>query len=667
MGASAGLTALKGGAALGKVGKLGVESIGGASVFGGGAALNESIRTLGTDKPFEVKQVAVEGLIGATLPYAREGIKFIAKPFRKAVVKNMQKTGSTAIASSEELFEKAQKSGISIEKLSDGSKSEAKKFTQLLNKEAKAPAMESREAMVKNIQRSKERRTLPSRIKEIPQGEAAISSEKVSRALPEFAESPKAGWNRLKRTSQELSKSDYDLYLKTKPETPIVSRRREQFKLEKEANKKEISRLNAQRKNLVESSARKENQVAIDRALKNEYGIEFKTKYGHEPTLSSIMDKVNKAEENLVKDIINPTISSTKSLSKFNKTSNTFVKRAESEMVYGKNAKELPDKFVNDYMIETNERYLKMYERVKKEKAKELLNPDSFLSKSGKGSELIDQLNSKITSSKNRIQVQTRKRKSLEAIKGPTGVTYRKWIDHIKGEQKLFNKDMLSISNEITKYGKKITPTALKKIDKTAAYKKGKGKYESVETKAVEKPASKVEVKKAFESGESAINESKEKFVEKASSLGITEKESERQFSFLKRLGKYMTSGEFETGRKNRVKIINDFLKTPMNQIVTGMALGSISNLYEKATGKKMPVGLRGAVYGYVGLSGKMGGRKPWLTAAASLTDWGENTIKVKNARGNYRAARTSADRRRLVKKYKKEGFSAKELKEVRS
>lgn len=667
--AEAGLSLAKGGRALGTAGKLGAQAIGGAAVFGGDALANEAIRTLGTDKPFELKQAAVQGAIGAIFPYAGAALKGISKPFRNAIARRIQKTGITGLQATEEVLEKAVGKGISIEKLQAGNKLEGERFSKFLEKDSSETA--------------KKVRKLP-----VERAETAVQAEK------RFAEK-----------SKELEKTSLGKYLEKKKDTPIIKKRRAELEPDRLANEAKITRLKKERKLSTVTSEREAIIKSLDKSLENRYAIEFEIKYGHKPLVSVAEDKAAKSAINLIGEVFEPTEKGLKDIIKNDKTMTTFFNRAKEELASGKFKGDVPDKYFKDFFIKTHEAHLKTYSNLKEDIIKQLKDPDSYISEIGKGKQILDKLEHRILDTKNRLDVQIQKRKVLEQVKGPMGSFYKNWVDKLKGEQKLFTKDMISISHSMNPKEQAITSTALKgmgKAERVALHKDSKlaklskSMGEAREAKALRKQAPKEatmledikgmtsEEREAVREGRRIANKPEVKAIEKragkaavksgkdllnvARDAGFTEKEAVEKVSLIRRFGRYMTSSKsFEEGRKGRAAAINKLLTIPINQMGAGFVLGSLTKLYEQATDEKIPMWLKGSIYGGVGLTGKFGGRKPWLALTMGLTNWGENKLKVKLAKNRYRASTPGKDRREVYEKIKKKRFSAKELKEIRS
>ncbi|TET75294.1 MAG: hypothetical protein E3J43_08605 [Candidatus Heimdallarchaeota archaeon] len=668
--AEGGLSLLKGGRALGAAGKLGAQSIAGAAVFGGDALANEAIRTLGTDKPFELKQTAVQGTVGAIFPYAGAALKGIAKPFRNAIARRMQKTGITGLQATEEILEKASEKGISIEKLQAGNKLEGERFSKILEKDASETA--------------KKVRQLP-----VERAETAIESE------TRFAEK-----------SKELEKTKLGKYLEKKKDPPVIAKRRAASETERLANEANIKRLTEERRMATVSSERSAINKSLDKAVENRYTIEFENKHGHKPLVSVAEDKAAKSALDLIGKVVNPTEKGLKDIIKNDKTMTTFLNRAKEELASGKFKGDVPDKYFKDFFINFHEANLKTYSNLKEDIVKQIRDPNSYISKTGNGEKLLGEIETRLVDTKNRLEVQIQKRKVLEQVKGPMGSFYKNWVDKLKGEQKLFTKDMIKVSRIMNPKEKSVTSAALKGMDKAeriALHKESKlaklsksmeeareakisGKQALKETEPTEyfkgmsseereavregkRIASEQSMKNMEKKGANVFDKGEKEFNQAAQEVGLTKKLATDVRASFKALRKRNTPKgmTFDEGRKYRRKHINIILTSATNQAAMGFVVGALDPVVKELTGKKIPSRIKYGILGGYGLSGKLGSTKPFLSISAYLTNEMLDSLREGRAKSRLKNERSPIKRRRIFEELKKKGFTSKQLKEIRS
>lgn len=416
------------------------QAIKGAATFGGEAALNEFIRTVGTDKPADLKTVGIQAGIGALFPIIGEGVKAIAKPLRNAIARRMQRGAQSGIQATEEVFKDATKAGVSFEELQKGSQIEAEKFSEFLTED-------SHKTMGK--------------VKKLPKLRAETSKEAEKR----FAQEAKT-----------LSKTPIEKYLEPQKVTKGVAERRAKIGPRLQNTEKRIGELEKDLKNKTGLELSK-TQEELSSLKERKYRMDHEIKYGSPPpTATELTAHAEKSSKNLVGMIMNPTEGTVKAIQKNDKMMDTFLNRAKDEVVKGK----LPEKFAQGTFLGIQDAHLKAYKDLQKIVKEEMLKPFSPIRASKMGPTIQEELGKRIKGLEAAQKVQQQKRKVQQALKGPTGKFYRNWIDQLKKEQNLFSKDMIRIGENISKAEKNLTPVAKERIEKAAATAVKKGEKEII-------------------------------------------------------------------------------------------------------------------------------------------------------------------------------------------
>lgn len=573
---------------------LGEEAIRGAAFFGGEAALSEAIRTLGTEKPADLKKVGIQTLIGGLFPYGMRLISKMARPFRNALAREMQATGTDAAKATDNIFKRAQEEGVSLGEMQAGNEETAKKFTEFLTEDAQ---------------------TTLEKIKKMPlyRAEAAKEAEK------RFAKEAKA-----------LAKTPIDKYFEPVKKPAAFKKRMIKIGPEIKENARRIQELGKEVKQKTGEELIKA-QEELNSLIDKNYKLNYEVRYGKPPaTAAELTAQADKSAENLVEMIITPTEDTLKAIQKNDKMMQTFLDRAKNELVKGK----LPEQFMEDTFLGIQDAHLNAYKDLKKLIKREMLVPYSNIRGSGAGPQILEQLDKRIKGIEAATKVQQQKRKVLRALKGPTGVFYRNWIDKIKGEQKLFTSDMIKMGDKINKGAKNISATAKEKVE---------------------------------ESGFAAFKKSAKEFEEAAQKAGFTKEEIAKLRKILEKVKKPPANLNTQQQVTKWLKPkIDSLLKPIKNQIMAGFVLGSIDSVVKETTGKKIPSAPKRSVYAIVGLPIKGMMKRPILGITAYFTD-----EFLKHSRKKYYKERVKGKRgierlREIERIKEKKGFSSKELKEIK-
>lgn len=578
----------------------------GAGVFGGDIALNEFIRTVGTDKPANLKLIGIQTGLGALFPYGEAGIKAIARPFRNAIAKRMRKGAISGLEATESLLKDANKEGISIEELQKGSPSEKVKFTKFLEEEGKKTKEKIKEVM-----------------KPLP------SPRRKKETLKGRAETAKEASQRFKKESEALSKTPIGKYLEPRKITKGTVVRK--AKLGPRAQHAE-KRINELEKDILTKTGQelKEAQNELSLLKNRKYLLEYEIKFGSlPPTAAELTAQAERSNTNLIDMVMNPTEDTLKAIKKNDKMMNTFLDRAKNEVVKGK----LPGKVAEGTFLGIQDAHLKAYKQLQKDIKAQMFIPYSPMRATGLGQTTLDEIGKRIKGIEAAIKVQQQKRKVQSALKGPMGKFYRSWVDKLKGQQKLFSKDMIRLGDKISKAEKNLTAIARERIEKTASTAAKKGEKEVV--------------KGAQQAGFGKIESVK---------IGKVLEE-------IKNPPKFSSFEEFRKWIKPRT---NALLLPVKNQIMAGFILGSVDPIIKETTGKKIPSKIKYPLYGTVGLYGKTGSRKPFLAMSSWLTNELWDISRKAYHKGKLQSKK-GIERRREFEKLKKKGFTPKELKEMRS
>lgn len=580
-----------------------MKTVKGATVFGGGAAVDEFIKTIGTDKPADLKSVGIQAGIGALFPIVGAAAKEMVKPFRNAIARRMQKGAINGIKATESLFEDATKSGVSIEGMQKGLEPERVKFVEFLEKDAKKTA-----EIVK------------------PKPSKGIKKE----TLKLRAESSKEAEIRFAKEAETLSKTPIQKYMEPKKilQKGYIERQSKLGPILKNLEK-EIS---VAEKNLLTSKGKelKNTQDSLSSLKERKYSLNHEIKYGKlRATASELTAQVEKSNSNLLDMIMNPTEDTYKAIQKNDKMMNTFLEREKNEVVKGR----LPEKIATDTFLGIQDAHLKTYKDLQKTIKKQMLMPYSGVRESGLGQTILDQLSTRIKGLEAAQSVQTQKRKVLGALKGPTGRFYRNWVDKIKGEQSLLSKDMIRIGDKISKAERNITPIAKKRME---------------------------------EAGATAVKKGEKEVVKVLKEAGLTKKESSESIKILKELMNPPKFKTFSESLKHRRKLVNKLIDPVRNQIIAGAIIGMIEGSVKETTGKKIPYQVKTVIYGLGGLAGKRGARKPFLVASNYITNELFNFTR-KSIHKDILQSKKGIERRKEYERLKKKGFTSAELKEIRS
>ncbi len=584
----------------------GIQATRGAATFGGEAAINEFIKTVGTDKAANLKMVGIQAGLGALFPYAEKSIKALGRAFRKSLARRMKAGAKTGLEATESLFKDASKEGISIEELQKGSQSELVKFSEFLEKDGKKTMKKTKEVVKPEPSKVRKKETLKGR-----------------------AESAKEASKRFEKETQALSKTPIGKYLEPIKVTKRAVERRAKLGPRVQHAERRISELE---KDILKKTGSELKEAQRELALfkDRKYHLSHEIKYGSPPPATTeLIAQAERSTSNLINMIMTPTEGTLKAIQKNDKMMNTFLERAKNELVKGK----LPENIASGTFLGIQGAHLKAYKELQKNIKNQMFIPYSPMRASGLGQTTLDELGKRIKGLEAAIKVQQQKRKVQAALKGPTGKFYRNWVDKLKGQQELFSKDMIRLGEKISKSEKNLTPIARERIEKSAATAIQKGEKESV--------------KNAQQAGFGKIESIK---------IGKALQE-------LKNPPKFKT---FEEARKWMKKRANTLLLPVKNQIMAGFILGSIDPIIKETTGKKLPSKVKLPIYGMVGLYGKTGSRKPFL----ALTSWATNQLWDSTRKSFHKArlqSKRGIERRREFERLKKKGFTSKELKEIRN
>lgn len=583
---------------------IGTRAVKGAAIFGGDAAINEFIRTIGTDKPADLKSIGIQAGLGALFPFGEAAVKGMEKPFRNAIARRMQKGATSGLKATESLLEDATKAGISLEGMQKGLEPERVKFVEFLEKDAKKTA-----EIVKPV---------PSK---------GIKKE----TLKLRAETAKEAEIRFAKEAETLAKTPIEKYMEPKKilQKGYTERQAKLGPILK-GLEKEIA---TAEKGLLTSTGKelRSTQDSLSALRERKYSINHEINYGKpSSTAAELTTQAEKSNSNLLDMIMNPTDDTLKAIQRNDKMMNTFLERAKNEVVKGK----LPERIATDTFLGIQDAHLKAYKELQKTIKDQMLIPYSGIRGSGIGQTVLDQLSTRIKGIEAAQAVQTQKRKTLGALKGPTGRFYRNWVDKLKGEQKLLSKDMIRIGDKISKAEKNITPIAKKRIE---------------------------------EAGATAVKKGEKEVVKLAKEVGFTEKESikiGKDLEELKSLPEFKTVDEYLKWVKKKT---NNILKPAKNQIMLGAALGFVEEAVKEITGKKMPYEIKLGVYGSLGVPVTRRSRaKPILSITTGVSNWAFSALR-KDIHKNILQSKNGIERRREYERLKKKGFTAAQLKEMRS
>lgn len=585
------------------------QAIRGGATFGGEAAINEFIRTIGTDKPVDLKSIGIQTGLGALFPYGEKGIKKLSKPFRTAIAKRMQKGATTGIEATESLLKDADKAGISIEELQKGSEVERIKFQEFLDNDAKKTAEKTKELVKPEAMKASRKETIKGR-----------------------AETPKEATKRFSKETQALAETPIEKYLTPSKVTKGYNERISKLGPRVQQTKKRIEELEKGIKNKIGTELTKAQEEIASLRERN-YKLDYEIKYGTPPpTNAELTEAADKSVSQLVDMIMNPTEDTLKKIQKNDKMMNTFLDREKNEIVKGK----LPGKIVEGTFLKVQDSHLKAYKDLQKEIRNQMLTPYSPMRGSGLGQTILDQLEKRIKGIEAAQKVQSQKRKVQSALKGPTGKFYRNWVDQLKGEQKLFYNDMIRIGEKISKAEKNLTPIARERIEKAAAEAMKKGEKEVIK-QAQQAGFGKTESIKIGKSLEEIKNPPK----------NLNSKEKIKEWI------------------KPRV---NNILKTPIKtQIMTGFILGSLDSIMKETTGKKIPSKIKTPIFYSAGIGSKLSVKKPILSITAFLVDGIFNNLRIKHHKEKLQSKKGIERLQEYEKIKNKKGFSPKELKKIRN
>jgi len=422
-------------------GSLLAKSLKSAATLGGTKALDETIRTLGTNKPYEFTPVAADTIIGGLFPLGEKIVSHLSKPFRKAVIQEMRSSGKNASEASEELLKRAKKAGVEF-----GDKKSEKQFSKFI------------------------------------EGEAKSTSKKINKIQKPTSEKPQIREKRIEKEIKTLSKTPIEEYLEVKPVTRGSLLRKETLGPKIEQNTKRINEIN---KELLskEGTQLSKAQHELQELKRENYELNHEIKYGHKlPTEESIAAQIEKSERELLNHVLRPTEESTKAIQKNEKMMNGFISKAKENLVKGR----LPEKKAQDLFIDINESYLKHYKNLVEDIKTQLKDPNSGLKLTGAGEKLLPILEHRIKGLEKAVATQKQKRNVLASLKGPSGVFTRKLIDDVRGTQKLFNKDLIRTGEKISHAEKNISNVTKKHFEELGnkAAKGSEKEFEAAAQKA---------------------------------------------------------------------------------------------------------------------------------------------------------------------------------------
>lgn len=598
-------------------------------VFGGLGALDETIRTLGTDKPFEFTPVIAQGIIAGLIPVGGAGLKKLGGLFRKATIQEMRATGKTAAQSAEEVLKRAKARKIPIEELKGKEQKTISTLSKSLNEDAEKTA-------------------------------AKIKSLKVERP-----EKPSVIEARKKAEVEAISKTPIQEYLEVKPATKGSLIRKAELEPKVEKNTQKINQL---KKDLFkkEGTELQKAQKELQNIQQENYELNHEIKYGHKaPTNESITSQVEKSNQDLVNHILSPTEQSEKAILKNDKMMKGFINKSKSELVKGN----IPEAKTQDLFININEAYLKSYKQMVEDIKGQMKEVGSPMRQLKIGEKLIENLENRIKGLDAAVKLQKQKRNVQSALKGPSGVFTRKLIDDVRGTQELFTKDLIRTGDRISHAERNISNATKQHFEEIGA-KAVKGTEKEFQSSAEAAGFTKEEsenlgdhIKKMREevTGEKqAKTETKSEQKKKAKETKAEErkKAKEEKEQALKK------AQEIEDKKlRNR---IDKLLRPIRNQVMAGFVIGSLDELSREFTGHGISSKIKYIIYGSTGIPlGRNRKTHIPLAIAAAASDTITNKIRFEINKGLLHSKKGKQFLSQY-EKVKKKGFTAKELKQIR-
>lgn len=650
-------------------GSLATQGLKGAAVFGGGAAFNEAIRTMGTDKPADLNHVAMNGIMGLMFPVAEKGMQAFAdkiwRPLRNRIASIMKASRGTAGEAAEAVINGAERQGININKVQQGDPSEMGKFNDFIQPTPK-PSVETpstpRPSAETPSTPKAPTQSLKGRVTNVGgKGINVPAPEKVSRAHMRYQSNVKS-----------VKDVPTEKYLQEKPDKlrkadrPAVQKQLSETRNEISATEKQLFN--------SKGSELKTAQEKLLTLRQKESNLQHLLKQGKPRlTASELRDEAVESAKGVVNKIIKNDPESKKAIAKNNKRIQTWLDRFKAEI----GRKKIPAQINRDQFIAVQEAHIEAYEDMLDLVKKEVKDPKSHLYNLPQEEELVQEFTKRLSSLKKEIATQSQKNLAKKLTEGGMGKFYRAWIGKVKNDQNILTKDMIRLNNRIKESEQQISKVARNAMNKAEVAAKNNNLV-GVYQQAGATPQEAKELNKSF-------NEAKESVKDLVSNAGQRFEASANQARGNQARGNASANqasanqatrnATTATQQKNiqarltavaRTKIRSFLDKSLINQAIVGATLGSLDSLSQEIRGKKIPGQLKLGVLGLVGLSGKKGVRYPVLAISAYFTDKLLKNKRIESAKQTLASKKGLAARKEYYSNLKKRGFNTKELKEIR-
>ncbi len=598
-----------------------------AGLFGGTGAINEALRTAGTPEEYNVGNPLKEAAVGAAIPplgAALSKFKFIRK-YASNLLNRIKKgkTKQNIEAAAEDLASKASAKGIDVEAAATG------------NPQAK---------------------------KELEDFTATQLKELTPNPIRPTAEKEPA--KRFAQEAKTLAKTPIEKYLEP-PTEKLSAKKIPAVRSQLNAVKKEISQLE---KDVLKNKGPqlKETQNKLNSLRNKEYELDHLIREGKLPRTAAQLEKAaRESAENVINKVLSGSPEAKKAIETNTKTMDTFLKRAQSELVRGK----LPPQKAFDQFISVNKAHLDAYKTMLKEVKEQLRTPNSNLYGTGLGGDIVKEFEKRIKGLEAALRVQQQKKIVQNSLKGGMGKFYRSWVNQIRGDQRLLRKDMFRLDDAISKGEKDISKIAQEKL-----FKQGKEAAQGNKIKAAFQregatPKQADQLNNIYNKEKSEIKENVSKVKSHLKSEAENNKTSLREE--VQSFGEKIQSPNGRSQIKKKANLrkrakertekwLGDSL---VKQSLTGLMLGALSETADEGArqifGKTIPHGYKlTGFYATVGLSPFERGKIP-VSLGFSLGSYGAKETKKAYQKNRYNNL-TSRQKTKYREYLKKKGYSDK-------
>lgn len=550
------------------------QTLRGAGLFGGGAAAEEAVRTLGTDKPADLEKIGIDTLIGAAFPWAELAVSKLGSKLKNATKALMRSDEVTASEAAKTLTQDALKEGVDLGKVAANDVEEVGKLEKYLGRIEKVEAPTRKEVKPSRIAREvpkpkrpikEEGKLFEKQVKMFDklEGEIAKDAEKMEKlAARTKLPSTIAKEHNLKKVASSVlpeMESSYNSAVRNR------ARLADEFAIFKGTSNEE-----ARFRALLREATEKEKEAG--EVLKQTI---FQSETGKvRPRSSQLNKQVEEAVEKLTKDVKDPSKKIDELIKRYNPE-----RIKEGQRLLKK--KKLPVDIYDDTYSKVTREYLKQYEKRAKELKEILSDPKSLISM-------------------NTQHVRTL-HKELEAVNRALDRDAANLIIHQRdiGLREIARRK--GVKERVLKLKPKEIPESMKPTQKKLLDSMRRGEKLS---KIVKLPDT--------------------KNLEKAgAAAGMTKQETSSLKDTLNEI-KGLDKKKFkdvESARKHLKSKINELLTPLKNQVAAGFVLGLLDPIFKELTGKKIPGKLKTIGLVGIGVGTRQASRRPILALTAYITD----------------------------------------------